>query len=377
MAALAAKSLCHGNQDSIGEKSTAPGEGGSGRHIHVPYRESKLTRLLKDSLGGNGMTILLACISPSDSNFDETLNTLKFGTRALSVINTAQVNREANPNVHSGEGSADMQHEIVTLKAQLKTMQLRCDLLTAQQLLQPSSSSSSSYSKRSNASQPIEEHNPISSTATKGEVGFENSSITNSTTNMNLIAGIMMLASSFRSVLRQNFEDDVELDDEELSCIQQQVVLLKNQLVLSQNAIDTTDVNVELDFGMPPILKLMEDILCLEDTIKQSYDLDNHDTSHLVSIINNSNDNNENMSRCNSNDCQDREGLPYFSGDLMNSSEDTTAAFFANAAQLKEMEIANMLTLSVTVCIKCCNVCLFSYLIITIKYYKYIIGGLL
>ena len=43
---------------------------------HIPYRDSKLTRLLEDSLGGNSKTVLLACISPADINYEESLNTL-------------------------------------------------------------------------------------------------------------------------------------------------------------------------------------------------------------------------------------------------------------------------------------------------------------
>ena len=44
---------------------------------HIPYRDSKLTRLLQDSLGGNSLTVLISCISPSESDFEETNNTLK------------------------------------------------------------------------------------------------------------------------------------------------------------------------------------------------------------------------------------------------------------------------------------------------------------
>lgn len=43
----------------------------------MPYRDSKLTRILQDSLGGNARTVMVACVSPADSNEDETLNTLK------------------------------------------------------------------------------------------------------------------------------------------------------------------------------------------------------------------------------------------------------------------------------------------------------------
>jgi hypothetical protein len=61
---------------------------------HVPYRDSKLTRLLQDSLGGNAKTCVVACVSPVDSNFEETLNTLKYAQRARNIKNTPKVNRD-------------------------------------------------------------------------------------------------------------------------------------------------------------------------------------------------------------------------------------------------------------------------------------------
>ena len=57
------------------------------RRIHVPYRDSKLTRVLQDSLGGNSVTVMLACVSPADTNFEETLNTLKYANRAKNIRN--------------------------------------------------------------------------------------------------------------------------------------------------------------------------------------------------------------------------------------------------------------------------------------------------
>ena len=61
---------------------------------HVPYRDSKLTRLLQDSLGGNSRTVMFACVSPADTNADETLNTLKYANRARSIRNRVAVNFE-------------------------------------------------------------------------------------------------------------------------------------------------------------------------------------------------------------------------------------------------------------------------------------------
>lgn len=48
---------------------------------HIPYRDSKITRLLKDSLGGNSKTLMICCISPAARDFDETLNALKYANR--------------------------------------------------------------------------------------------------------------------------------------------------------------------------------------------------------------------------------------------------------------------------------------------------------
>ncbi|CAN4122646.1 unnamed protein product [Withania somnifera] len=62
--------------------------------VHVPYRDSKLTRLLQDSLGGNSRTVMIACISPADINAEETLNSLKYANRARNIQNKPVVNRD-------------------------------------------------------------------------------------------------------------------------------------------------------------------------------------------------------------------------------------------------------------------------------------------
>jgi len=57
------------------------------KKIHIPYRDSKLTMLLSDSLGGKAKTILFACVSPSSTYGDETLSTLNYATRAMNIQN--------------------------------------------------------------------------------------------------------------------------------------------------------------------------------------------------------------------------------------------------------------------------------------------------
>ncbi|KAJ3700594.1 hypothetical protein LUZ61_004299 [Rhynchospora tenuis] len=60
----------------------------------IPYRDSKLTRPLQDSLGGNSKTVMIACISPADSNAEETINTLKYANRAGNIHSKAVINRD-------------------------------------------------------------------------------------------------------------------------------------------------------------------------------------------------------------------------------------------------------------------------------------------
>lgn len=68
-----------------------------GKSSHIPYRDSKLTRILQESLGGNSRTTLIINCSPSSYNDVETLGTLRFGTRAKSIKNKAKVNAELSP----------------------------------------------------------------------------------------------------------------------------------------------------------------------------------------------------------------------------------------------------------------------------------------
>ncbi|CAE7366356.1 KIN4A [Symbiodinium natans] len=85
------------------------------RGIHVPYRESKLTRLLQDSLGGNSRTVMIACVSCADIDSEETLNTLKYAHRARNIKNKPVVNHDPRT-----AQLAAMQDEIVALREQLQ-----------------------------------------------------------------------------------------------------------------------------------------------------------------------------------------------------------------------------------------------------------------
>jgi|EP01046_Picozoa_sp_COSAG06_P016012 hypothetical protein len=81
---------------------------------HVPYRDSKLTRLLQDSLGGNAKTVMIANMGPADYNYDETLNTLRYANRAKSIKNKPKINEDPKDAM-----LREFQDEIAKLKAQI------------------------------------------------------------------------------------------------------------------------------------------------------------------------------------------------------------------------------------------------------------------
>jgi hypothetical protein len=80
---LSLSTLCHVISALIDPKAT-----------YVPYRDSKLTRLLQDSLGGNTKTLMISNVGPADYNFDETMNTLRYASRAKNIKNKPKINED-------------------------------------------------------------------------------------------------------------------------------------------------------------------------------------------------------------------------------------------------------------------------------------------
>lgn len=86
-----------------------------GKSTHIPYRNSKLTRLLQDSLGGNSKTVMCANVSPADMNYVETISTLRYVGRAKNIQNYAHVNDEPKTAL-----LRQFQDQIAELKRQLE-----------------------------------------------------------------------------------------------------------------------------------------------------------------------------------------------------------------------------------------------------------------
>ncbi|XP_031692563.1 kinesin-like protein KIF3C isoform X2 [Oncorhynchus kisutch] len=85
-----------------------------GRSGHVPYRDSKLTRLLQDSLGGNAKTVMVATLGPAPQHYEETLTTLRYANRAKNIKNQPRVNEDPKDAL-----LREFQKEIARLRAQL------------------------------------------------------------------------------------------------------------------------------------------------------------------------------------------------------------------------------------------------------------------
>ncbi|XP_078001290.1 kinesin-like protein KIF16B [Glandiceps talaboti] len=82
---------------ALADISSSPGHlGGKKKQSFIPYRDSVLTWLLKDSLGGNAKTMMIATVSPADVNYGETLSTLRYANRAKNIINQPEVNEDRN-----------------------------------------------------------------------------------------------------------------------------------------------------------------------------------------------------------------------------------------------------------------------------------------
>ncbi|XP_040323499.1 kinesin-like protein KIF13B isoform X1 [Herpailurus yagouaroundi] len=110
---------------------------GKNKNKFVPYRDSVLTWLLKDSLGGNSKTAMVATVSPAADNYDETLSTLRYADRAKHIVNHAVVNEDPNARI-----IRDLREEVEKLREQLtkaeamKSPELKDRLEESEKLIQ-------------------------------------------------------------------------------------------------------------------------------------------------------------------------------------------------------------------------------------------------
>ncbi|XP_023208304.1 stAR-related lipid transfer protein 9 [Xiphophorus maculatus] len=111
-----------GDSSTLGSHSSSlsGGAGGGRRLCFIPYRDSVLTWLLKDSLGGNSKTIMIATVSPSANSYNETLSTLRYAAHARNIVNKPRVNEDANVRL-----IRELREEIDRLKSMLLSFELQ------------------------------------------------------------------------------------------------------------------------------------------------------------------------------------------------------------------------------------------------------------
>ncbi|KAM4542480.1 uncharacterized protein stard9 isoform 2-T2 [Odontesthes bonariensis] len=112
-----------GDSSTVGSHSSSLSGGGGGggrRHCFIPYRDSVLTWLLKDSLGGNSKTIMIATVSPYANSYNETLSTLRYAAHARNIVNKPRINEDANVRL-----IRELREEIDRLKSMLLSFEMR------------------------------------------------------------------------------------------------------------------------------------------------------------------------------------------------------------------------------------------------------------
>jgi kinesin family member 13 len=116
-------------------EQSASGKAAKEGQNFIPYRDSILTWLLKDSLGGNSRTIMLATLSPAEDNFEETLSTLRYADRAKRITNHAVVNEDPNARL-----IRELKAEVERLKSMLLQSSTNAQLSPSQVVLQDATS---------------------------------------------------------------------------------------------------------------------------------------------------------------------------------------------------------------------------------------------
>ncbi|KFP80274.1 StAR-related lipid transfer protein 9, partial [Acanthisitta chloris] len=113
-------SIASEGESSHADSPSTDSTSGTRRPAYIPYRDSILTWLLKDSLGGNSKTIMIATISPASSSYNETMSTLRYASNAKNIINKPRVNEDANVKL-----IRELREEIDRLKTMLLSFELR------------------------------------------------------------------------------------------------------------------------------------------------------------------------------------------------------------------------------------------------------------
>ncbi|CAG8434361.1 7837_t:CDS:2 [Scutellospora calospora] len=219
---------------ALGNVISALGDPNKAKHVtHVPYRDSKLTRLLQDSLGGNAKTLMIACISSSESNLNETINTLKYANRARNIKNSISINQEEN-------GWNDLEH------LQSLVLKLRNEIKTLKASLNSSSTNGSSTGSSTNGTNSCRNSCYNSSNITTDVNGKSN-------TEIEMLEEQLIYLQRSYSELSQKASDSfqvavepvIEEYEKLISSLESQLALTRAALIHTENLIKDQDLKLD------------------------------------------------------------------------------------------------------------------------------------
>lgn len=235
----------------------------AGDRTHIPYRDSKLTRLLSDAIGGNSKTCLIITCSPSTFNLDETVSTLRFGIRAKQIQNKAVVNQEKSVSeykrlLESAEQKIALQDKIIqNLKDDIRLLK---EVVTSNGLTDPTAEK---YAKLKRLQAEAEKKAAAAGASASSSAGSSSDNKAKSADAKTSKAVIEAATGSSSSSSGDN--NDAE----------DTTKLLELRFDLEQKLKDLEEENIDLKDRMgdyEAIIKENEELANLNDEYKQSMD---------------------------------------------------------------------------------------------------------
>lgn len=226
---------------ALGNVISALGDPAKSKTVtHIPYRDSKLTRLLQDSLGGNAYTLMIACVSPSEHNLGETLNTLKYANRARNIKNRAQVNAQEV----GWEDVEYLQSTIVKLRkelAQLKSSTSPTDFPGSSRVLSSIDEEDSAQDERSPKYLDLKGH----FTELQAKYAKTLSDLAQAQNNLQLASHPSGQPSTFsQSAFDDMIQPIVEEYEKSITALESQLALTKAALVHSEHSMKQLELQL-------------------------------------------------------------------------------------------------------------------------------------
>ena len=249
---------------------------------YVPYRDSKLTRLLKDSLGGNARTVMIANVSPSINTFDDTYNTLKYANRAKNIktmvsrnVLNAQYHISNYVNIING-----LKNEVNQLKKQLQLQRIN------------------TINKNSYIDEQIYSNIDINNDQNNTNMGLnsQNQTLGTLTTNKNTIV------NNNNNFEEEKFSESVKEIKKACEC----QISLKEKIITGQNEINKLTEIIEMNKNISSINNNLSNLISFTGKKNSKENTQNSPNSNIENIQESINENNNNTNANNTNNLNEK-----------------------------------------------------------------------